>query len=60
MRPRPKPRTRIVTTQAAFPASWVRQAKFWPSTSRVDNVYGDRHLVSRIVGEEEPLEAVAA
>ena len=26
--------------QAAFPAAWVRQAKFWPAVSRVDNVYG--------------------
>jgi glycine dehydrogenase len=34
--------------QAAYPASWVRQAKFWPTTSRVDNVYGDRHLVLRL------------
>ncbi|GMH10777.1 hypothetical protein Nepgr_012618 [Nepenthes gracilis] len=24
---------------AAFPASWLRTAKFWPSTGRVDNVY---------------------
>ena len=30
---------------AAFPADWTRQAKFWPSTGRVDNVYGDRKLV---------------
>lgn len=47
--------------QAAFPAAWVRQAKFWPSVSRVDNVYGDRHLVSRVpfTEEEAPLEAVA-
>ena len=33
---------------AAFPAPWVRQAKFWPTTARVDNVYGDRHLVTRL------------
>lgn len=39
--------------QAAFPAAWVRQSKFWPTTSRVDNVYGDRHLVARL--PEEPL-----
>uniref|UniRef100_A0A0D6QV42 Glycine cleavage system P protein n=1 Tax=Araucaria cunninghamii TaxID=56994 RepID=A0A0D6QV42_ARACU len=30
---------------AAFPASWVRASKFWPSVGRVDNVYGDRNLV---------------
>lgn len=33
--------------RAAFPAPWVRQAKFWPTVSRVDNVYGDRHLITR-------------
>ncbi|MGA2231340.1 MAG: aminomethyl-transferring glycine dehydrogenase [Tepidisphaeraceae bacterium] len=30
--------------QAAFPASWVRDHKFWPSVGRIDNPYGDRHL----------------
>ena len=34
--------------KAAFPAAWVRNAKFWPSVSRVDNVFGDRHLVARL------------
>ncbi len=34
--------------RAAFPAPWVKDAKFWPTTSRVDNVYGDRHLVTRL------------
>jgi len=31
--------------QAAFPARWVRDHKFWPSVTRVDEAYGDRHLV---------------
>ena len=31
--------------QAAFPTAWVRESKFWPFVSRIDNVYGDRHLV---------------
>ncbi|MGD0061132.1 MAG: aminomethyl-transferring glycine dehydrogenase [Verrucomicrobiia bacterium] len=31
--------------QAAFPAPWTREHKFWPATGRVDNVYGDRHVV---------------
>ncbi len=31
--------------QAAFPAPWVRTQKFWPSVSRIDEAYGDRHLV---------------
>jgi glycine dehydrogenase len=30
--------------QAAFPAPWVKESKFWPSVSRIDNVYGDRNL----------------
>ena len=30
--------------QAAYPAPWLRQHKFWPSVARVDNVYGDRNL----------------
>ena len=31
--------------QAAFPAEWTQEAKFWPSVGRVDNAYGDRNLV---------------
>lgn len=31
--------------KAAFPLAWVRDRKFWPSVSRVDNAYGDRNLV---------------
>jgi glycine dehydrogenase len=31
--------------QAAFPAPWVREHKFWPAVGRVDNAWGDRHLV---------------
>ncbi len=30
---------------AAFPAPWTRDHKFWPPVGRVDNVYGDRHVV---------------
>ena len=30
--------------QAAFPAPWTRENKFWPSVARIDNVYGDRNL----------------
>jgi len=30
----------------AFPASWLyARGKFWPRTSRIDDVYGDRNLV---------------
>ena len=31
--------------QAAYPAEWVKLSKYWPPVSRIDNVYGDRHLV---------------
>ena len=36
---RPYPRS-----QAAWPAPWLREHKFWPSVARIDNVYGDRHV----------------
>ena len=31
--------------QAAFPAPWLREHKFWPAVGRIDNPYGDRNLV---------------
>jgi len=31
--------------KAAFPVSWTKQNKFWPSVGRVNNAYGDRNLV---------------
>ena len=31
--------------KAAFPAPWVRQNKFWPPVSRVNNSHGDRNVV---------------
>jgi glycine dehydrogenase len=31
--------------QAAFPAPWLKESKFWPAVARIDNVYGDRNLV---------------
>ena len=31
--------------KAAYPLPWVREAKFWPSVARIDNVYGDKNLV---------------
>jgi glycine dehydrogenase len=30
--------------EAAFPASWTREHKFWPAVARIENAYGDRHL----------------
>jgi glycine dehydrogenase len=31
--------------QAFFPLAALREDKYWPPVGRVDNVYGDRHLV---------------
>jgi len=36
----------------AFPAEWTRSHKFWPRTSRIDDVYGDRNLVASRVAVE--------
>lgn len=30
---------------AAFPANYVKENKFWPTVSRINNAYGDRNLV---------------
>ena len=30
---------------AAFPAPWLRDHKFWPPVARIDNAFGDRNLV---------------
>ena len=44
---------------AAFPSDFARQAKFWPSVGRVDNVYGDRNLVCSCIGMAAYAEAQA-
>jgi glycine dehydrogenase len=31
--------------QAAYPTPWVRERKFWPPVGRIDNAWGDRHLI---------------
>ncbi len=31
--------------KAAFPAEWTRERKFWTAVARIDNAWGDRHLV---------------
>ena len=42
--------------EAAYPLPWVKGAKYWPPVGRIDNVYGDRHLVCAC----PPMEAYAA
>ncbi|MFD0796621.1 aminomethyl-transferring glycine dehydrogenase [Maribacter chungangensis] len=41
--------------KAAFPLSYVRENKFWPSVRRVDDAYGDRNLICTCA----PIEAYA-
>ena len=43
-------------SQAAYPAPWLRDHKYWPPVGRIDNAYGDRHLVCTC----PPLEALAS
>ena len=38
--------------EAAFPLEYIKENKFWPSVSRVDDAYGDRNLMCSC----EPLE----
>ena len=30
---------------AAYPAEWISENKFWPFVKRVDNAFGDRNLI---------------
>jgi glycine dehydrogenase len=43
--------------QAAYPLPYVREAKFWPTVSRIDNAYGDRNLVCSCLPMEEYAQA---
>ena len=39
--------------EAAYPAPWLRDHKYWTPVGRIDNAYGDRHLVcTRQSGEK--------
>jgi glycine dehydrogenase len=42
--------------QAAYPAAWTREHKFWPAVGRIDNTFGDRNFVCSCL----PMEAYAA
>jgi glycine dehydrogenase len=39
--------------QAAYPAPWLREHKFWPVVSRIDNAYGDRNLICSCLPMDE-------
>jgi glycine dehydrogenase len=43
--------------EAAFPAPWTREHKFWPAVARIDDPYGDRHLFCACPPIEEWLPA---
>ena len=42
--------------RAAYPAPWLRDAKFWPFVGRIDNPYGDRNLVCTCAPVEDQAE----
>ncbi|TYQ25060.1 aminomethyl-transferring glycine dehydrogenase [Pseudanabaena sp. UWO310] len=42
--------------QAAYPAPWLKEHKFWTSVGRIDNAFGDRNFVCSCL----PLEAYEA
>jgi len=51
----PHPVSRVVSSEwaypysrekAAYPVSYLKEHKFWPPVSRIDNVYGDRQFCS--------------
>lgn len=31
--------------KAAYPLPWLREKKFWPSVARIDDAFGDTHLI---------------
>jgi glycine dehydrogenase len=39
--------------KAVFPASFVKENKFWPSVRRIDSAYGDRNLICSCIPVEE-------
>ncbi len=43
--------------EAAFPLGYVKNNKFWPSVRRVDDAYGDRHLICTCAPIEDFIEA---
>jgi glycine dehydrogenase len=32
--------------KAAFPADYLKEDKYWPTVTRIDDAFGDRNLVS--------------
>ncbi|MEH2252181.1 aminomethyl-transferring glycine dehydrogenase [Nostoc sp.] len=42
--------------QAAYPAPWTREHKFWPTVGRIDSAFGDRNFVCSCL----PMDAYSA
>ena len=40
-------------SKAAYPLEWIRENKFWVPVGRVDNAWGDRHLICTCGSPEE-------
>ena len=43
--------------QAAYPISYIKQNKFWPAVTRIDDAYGDRNLVCTCAPIEDYIES---
>ncbi len=65
----PHPMSRVTATawthpytreQAAFPAEWTKDSKFWPAVARVESAYGDRNLICSCPPTDASVEAEAA
>ncbi|MBT6007523.1 MAG: glycine dehydrogenase (aminomethyl-transferring), partial [Prolixibacteraceae bacterium] len=39
--------------KAAYPLQWIKENKFWVPVGRVDNAWGDRHLICNCGSPEE-------
>ncbi|NPA36551.1 MAG: aminomethyl-transferring glycine dehydrogenase [Chlorobi bacterium] len=42
--------------KAAYPLEWIRENKFWIDVARIDDAYGDRHLVCTCTPIDEYIE----
>lgn len=42
--------------EAAFPAPWVKEHKFWPTVARINNGFGDKNLICTCPSVEEMAE----
>ena len=43
--------------QAAYPISYLKENKFWPSVTRIDEAFGDRNLICTCAPIEDYIES---